>query len=237
MRHLARAVRTHIGAAHIDAVMFWITLAVVIGGRAGDLLFYEFPEFVRDPWMALEIDRGGMSFFGGLVAVAAVLAAYARSSDIAFLQLADITAAATPAGLCLGRIGNFLNGELYGPETGLSWGTVLAPGAAPRHPTPLYEALLEGAVLFALLYPVALWGRGLCVPGRITGLFLFGYAILRIPMEQLRLDYDPLRSGGYPVSLAQLLCAAMLVVGLVLLSCGARRTTGDRNAFDRNTKR
>jgi phosphatidylglycerol:prolipoprotein diacylglycerol transferase len=224
MRHLARVVRADIGVTHVDAVMFWITLAVVGGGRAGDLLFYRFADFIGDPWAILDIDRGGMSFFGGFLAVAVVLAAYSRSSGVPFLPLADVTAAATPAGLCLGRIGNFLNGELYGPTTSLPWGIVFIPGTEPRHPTPLYEAILEGAALFALLYPAALWGQRLRVPGRTTGLFLCGYAFFRVAMEELRLDYDPLRSAGYRISLAQLLCVPMLLGGVAMVASSARRS-------------
>jgi phosphatidylglycerol:prolipoprotein diacylglycerol transferase len=96
------------------------------------------------------------------------------------------------------------------------------PGSTPRHPTPLYEALLEGVVLFVLLYPAALCGRGLNMPGRTTGLFLCGYALFRIPIEAVRVDYDPLRSMGLPASLAQVLCVPMFLLGAALLARGAR---------------
>lgn len=231
MRKLARRVSRNIGSEHIDTVMFWITLAVVGGGRAGDLLLYRISDFARDPSMAFNINQGGMSFFGGFVAVAVVLVIYSRSSGVPLLGLTDITAAATPAGLFLGRLGNVVNRELYGPETSLPWGVTIVSGSAPRHPTALYEALLEGLVLFTLLYPAALWGRGLCVAGRTTGLFLCGYALFRIPIEALRTDYDPFRLIGLPVSLAQLLCIPMCVLGCALLLRVARQPAGPGVSF------
>ncbi|TPK87360.1 prolipoprotein diacylglyceryl transferase [Mesorhizobium sp. B2-4-17] len=224
MRALAQSARTDIDPAHIDAVMFWITLAVVGGGRAGDLFFYRFGEFVSNPWMILNVEHGGMSFFGGLLAVILALVLYTRQSGVSLLRLADITAAATPAGLCLGRIGNFMNGELFGPQTDLPWAIAVTSGVPARHPTQLYEALFEGALLFLLLYPAALWGGNLKFPGRTTGMFLCGYTVLRFLLETLRTDDDPLRSAGHLLSLSQLLCLPFMVLGIALLLPEFRRS-------------
>ncbi|WP_292622097.1 prolipoprotein diacylglyceryl transferase [Mesorhizobium sp.] len=217
MRILAKSGRTSIGADHVDGVMFWITLAVICGGRAGDLLLYRPNDFFANPMGVLDIDQGGMSFFGGLIAVVIVVVLYARAQKLPLLGLADVTAASTPIGLGMGRVGNFMNGELFGPRTSLPWGIAVDPGAAASHPTQLYEAVLEGLVLLGMLYPAALWGRRLAFPGRTTGLFMSGYGFLRFFVEILRTDDDPLRSGGHLLSLSQWLCLPMFLGGLLLI--------------------
>ncbi|TIM05507.1 prolipoprotein diacylglyceryl transferase [Mesorhizobium sp.] len=217
MRVLARSTYSAISARHIDAVMFWITIGVTAGGRAGNLVFYEFGKLKADPGSLFDFRQGGMAFFGGLIGVAVALILYTRWHRLPLLQLADITAAAAPAGLCLGRIGNFLNGELYGPETGLPWGLAFTHDGYSRHPTQLYEAGLEGVVLFVLLYPAACWGHTLAYPGRTVGLFMSLYALFRVAVEVLRVEYDPLRSAGYPLSISQLLCIPMLMIGIALI--------------------
>ncbi|MER9924456.1 prolipoprotein diacylglyceryl transferase [Mesorhizobium sp. M0048] len=216
MRALAARKSQTISVGHIDAVMFWITIGVTSGGRVGDLVFYEFDRLAEDPSLVFDFSQGGMAFFGGLLGVAAAIVLYARWQGLPPLQLADIAAAATPAGLGLGRIGNFLNGELFGPETVLPWGLALTPFGHPRHPTQLYEAGLEGVLLFALVYPAAFWGKALTFPGRTAGLFMSLYALFRIGAEFLRSEPDPFRSAGYAFSMSQLLCIPMLLLGISL---------------------
>ena len=132
--------------------IFCLALGVVLGGRLGYVLFYDFSSYLSHPLRIFAIWQGGMSFHGGLLGVAVAGLWYARRFQLPYLQLADLVALAAPVGLGLGRIGNFINGELYGRPTTVPWGMIFPDGGPlPRHPSQLYEALLEGVVLFFLV--------------------------------------------------------------------------------------
>ncbi len=171
----------------IDDFLVWATLGVVLGGRLGFVVFYQPGFYIDNPLEIVKVWRGGMSFHGGLLGVIVAVILFARSKGIAVLALGDVVAAAAPIGLFFGRIANFVNAELWGRATDLPWGIVFPTGGpVPRHPSQLYEAVLEGLVLFAILF-YAIRKRGsLQRPGLTTGLFMLGYGTARILVELFR---------------------------------------------------
>lgn len=191
-------------------------MGVVVGGRVGYTLFYGLENAVTDPVSVLRIYEGGMSFHGGLLGVLVALWVYARRARRSFFAVSDFVAPLVPPGLFLGRIGNFINAELWGKETAVPWGMVF-PGAGdePRHPTMLYEALLEGLLLFGVLW----WYTRRKPPVRaVSGLFLLLYGVIRLLVEFLRV---PDAHVGYLalewITMGQVLSAPMVVVGGYLL--------------------
>ncbi len=204
----------------LDDLLLYITLGVVLGGRIGYVLFYRAGFYLDNPAEILAVWRGGMSFHGGLLGVLAAMALFAYRRRIAFLEIGDAVAAAVPIGLFFGRIANFINGELFGRPSDVAWAMVFPRGGPePRHPSQLYEALLEGLVLFLVLFWVA---RKLRTPesrGRLGGLFLTGYGLARSFVELFR-EPDAhigfLFGGG--VTMGQILSLPMIVIGLILLA-------------------
>jgi phosphatidylglycerol:prolipoprotein diacylglycerol transferase len=228
----------------VEDLLTWIILGVILGGRLGYVLFYQPGVFLHDPLAVLRVWEGGMSFHGGFLGVCVAAWVWAGRNGVARLELADALALAAPAGLFLGRIANFINAELWGRPTALPWG-VAFPGAAAqdcpdvvgicaRHPSQLYEALLEGVLLGAVLLWLA-FGRGwLRRPGQVTGLFLLGYGTARFLVELVR-EADAqfvspdnpmghvVRLGESGLSMGQLLSVPMVLAGLVLLVQARRR--------------
>jgi phosphatidylglycerol:prolipoprotein diacylglycerol transferase len=207
----------------VDDLVFYVTLGVILGGRLGYVLFYQPDHYLDRPLELLAVWRGGMSFHGGLIGVLVATLLFARKRGLAFFELTDALAIVTPIGLCLGRIANFINAELWGRVTDMPWG-VLFPNAGPqpRHPSQLYEAGLEGVVLFAVM----LWAaRGAHAPGdsgRLSGIFLVGYALARIAVEFFR---EPDVQIGYlagGITMGQLLSLPMLAFGLFLIARARR---------------
>lgn len=207
----------------IDDFLVWATVGVILGGRFGYVLAYNGALFLDEPLEIFAIWQGGMSFHGGLVGVTVAIVAYGLKRGKSFLALADRIACATPIGLLFGRLANFVNGELYGRASEAPWAMVFPRGGpVPRHPSQLYEAVLEGVVLFVVMAIAwripALRDR----PGRLTGLFLVGYAVARILVELVR---EPDIQLGFllgPLTMGQLLSLPLLLGGLYLL---ARRAT------------
>lgn len=204
-------------------LLFYCVLGVVLGGRIGYTLFYNLPAFLADPVEIFRIWQGGMSFHGGLIGVIVAMALYARSRGRHFFDVADFVAVVVPVGLFTGRIGNFINAELWGAPSRLPWAMVFPtdPERLPRHPTMLYEALLEGLVLFAILW----WFGSRPRPRMaISGLFLALYASFRILVEFVRV---PDAHIGYLafgwVTMGQVLSLPMLLAGLTLLALAYRR--------------
>src|SRR5205823_8542074 len=152
----------------IDDVFVWITLGVILGGRIGYILFYNFSHFLADPLAMLRVWEGGMSFHGGFLGVVVALLLYARRIGTTLDRLLDLGAAAAPVGLGLGRLANFINGELYGRPTDVPWAMIFPhdPTQLPRHPSQLYEALLEGLVLFLVIRIATHRFKALAHPGR-----------------------------------------------------------------------
>jgi phosphatidylglycerol:prolipoprotein diacylglycerol transferase len=221
-----------------DDFLFWATLGVILGGRIGYVLFYMLPDAVSrealaaEPWKIVAIWEGGMSFHGGLLGVGLAIYLFARRNNINLLSLADVAAAATPIGLFFGRLANFVNGELWGRPTDAPWGVVF-PGAGPepRHPSQLYEAALEGLVLFAILRVATHRYGALKTPGMTAGLFLIGYGVFRALVELVR-EPDrqmPEALRGF-VTMGMLLCIPMIVAGAYLVMRARRGDGGGATA-------
>lgn len=208
----------------IDDFIVWVTLGIILGGRLGYVLFYKPLYYLANPLEALYVWQGGMSFHGGLIGVLLAIGLFARRRGIPLMALGDLVAAVTPIGLFFGRLANFINGELFGRPSDVPWAMVFPGGGPwPRHPSQLYEAALEGLVLFLLLACMARRREWRAYPGRIGGLFLAGYAVARIVSEMFR---EPDAHLGFllgGVTMGQILSLPMLIVGLYLIVSGTRR--------------
>lgn len=218
-------------ADSIDDLLVWMTFGVVLGGRIGYILFYNFNEYLAHPAEVLAIWRGGMSVHGGFIGTALAQILFARRRKVNFLTVFDLTAAAVPVGLFLGRIANFVNGELYGRPTSLPWAIVFPNSdGLPRHPSQLYEAGLEGLVLMAVLTPLVWKGGALRRPGLIAGIFGLGYAAARILVETVR-EPDPqvgFLAGNF-LTMGMVLSALTAIAALALaVAALAGRTQGAR---------
>lgn len=202
----------------VDDIIVWATLGVVLGGRLGYVLFYNLPHYLDFPLEALMVWQGGMSFHGGFIGVCLAIILFTRSRGIPLSALADIAAAATPAGLFLGRIANFINGELWGRPADVPWAMVFPfAGPEPRHPSQLYEAGLEGIVLFTVLAVLVWRFRALSRPWLTTGVFIAGYGLARIVVEFFR-QPDPQLGylmGG--LTMGMLLSLPMVLLGIALV--------------------
>lgn len=217
----------HRRAAHTDGrwtrdqvadAVFYAALGGVLGGRIGYILFYNLDAYLAAPWTVLAVWHGGMSFHGGVIGLSAALKWYGRSIGRTFREVADFLVPAVPIGLCLGRIANFINQELWGAPTEQPWGVLFthpAAGELPRHPTQLYESFLEGVVLFVILNLMARKPRP---AGHITGTFLLLYGMFRFAVEFLR-EPDP--QLGYLafgwLTMGQVLSTPMILVGALML--------------------
>lgn len=211
-------------------VLFYIAIGVILGGRLGYVLFYNPAYYLQNPFEILQLWSGGMSFHGGLLGVIAAMAWFAHRTQRGFFQVADFVAPLTPLGLLAGRIGNFINQELWGRATDLPWAVVFPatdPARIPRHPSMLYEAFLEGVVLFAVLW---IYSRKPRLTGRVSGLFLICYGVFRFLVEFVR---EPDRHIGYLamdwLTMGQVLSIPMVLFGLGLffLPLGSAKQTTD----------
>src|SRR5687768_14500311 len=202
-------------------MIVYAAVGVFAGGRLGYVLFYNLSYYLENPLKIFAVWEGGMSFHGGLIGTIGALVLFAKRQSITVLTIADLAAGVTPVGLGLGRIGNFINGELYGRPTDVNWCMVFpAGGPACRHPSQLYEALLEGLLLFSLLW---LMTRRFPPPGSVFGLFLMGYGLCRIVVEFFR---EPDAQIGFifgTISMGQLLSIPMIVGGAIILAIAYHR--------------
>jgi phosphatidylglycerol:prolipoprotein diacylglycerol transferase len=206
-----------VAANAMDDLLVYGAVGVVVGGRVGYALFYTSESFANDPLAILRIWEGGMAFHGGLVGVILAMTIYAWRHRIHPLALGDFVAPLIPPGLAAGRLGNFINGELWGAPTQLPWGMVYPPlGPDPRHPSQLYEMGLEGILLFIVVWWVSAKSRP---RGLITGLFLFGYGLARFVVEFVRLP-DPQLGylAGEWLTMGQVLSTPMIIIGLGLMA-------------------
>ncbi len=199
----------------IDNFLPWAVLGVILGGRIGYVLFYQPALYLANPLDALKVWEGGMSFHGGVIGVILAVILFAWRQKIQLLRLSDIVCAVVPIGLFFGRIANFINGELFGRVTDVSWAVVFPRGGAfPRHPSQLYEAVLEGALIFVILlflYRNKWVGTR---PGVVTGSFLVLYSLFRLGVEQFREPDSHLGFIWGQVSMGQILSLPMLILGL-----------------------
>jgi len=169
-----------------DDFVLWVTLGIILGGRAGYVLFYNLPHFIEHPLEIFQLWNGGMSFHGGFTGCVVAVVLFARSRGLPILSLGDLTCAAGPFGLLFGRIANFINGELWGRPSDVPWAMVFPhAGPLPRHPSQLYEATLEGLVLL-IIVGLAIRAGALKRPGTVVGLFAIFYGLARIVSELFR---------------------------------------------------
>ena len=207
----------------IDDVILWVTVGVIVGGRLGHVLFYT-PELIwTDPVEILKTWHGGMSFHGGGLGVLLALALFAWRNKMDVLRLGDLASACVPIGLFFGRIANFINGELWGRPTTLPWG-IIFPGAGPlpRHPSQLYEATLEGIVLFLLLRWSTHVRKDFNRRGVVMGLFIAGYGLARTSLENVREPDSYMPNFPFGLTMGMILSIPMILVGLWMVWRGLR---------------
>ncbi|MEP3247329.1 MAG: prolipoprotein diacylglyceryl transferase [Sneathiella sp.] len=217
MLHFAKAPASCITTERVDDFLVWATLGVILGGRLGYVLFYKPEYYLGNPLEILMVWQGGMSFHGGFLGVVTAAVLFARKHNIPPLALADMLSTVAPVGLFFGRIANFINGELYGRVSDVPWAMVFPGGGpAPRHPSQLYEAVLEGALLFIiimLLRRTSLTEK----PGLLTGVFLIGYALARGFVELFRQPDAHLGFLLGGATMGQLLSVPMIIIGGYLI--------------------
>ena len=210
----------------VEDLLFFGVLGVVIGGRLGYALFYKPGQYLANPLDLLMVWKGGMSFHGGMLGVVVAMVLYARSRGRQWLAVTDLIAPCVPTGLASGRIGNFINGELWGraADPSLPWAMVFPQSGSnlPRHPSQLYQFLLEGLLLFVVLWLYARKPRGL---GQVSGVFLIGYGLLRFTAEYFREPDSFLGLLALNLSMGQWLCVPMVLAGVLMWRWGAGRPT------------
>lgn len=233
-----------IEAVQVEDLLTWVIVGVILGGRLGYVLFYQPVHFLYHPLEIVMIWKGGMAFHGGLAGVCVAAYLFFRRNLVPYASGADLLALAAPTGLLLGRVANFINAELWGRPTDLPWG-VIFPGEAAqacgqitglcaRHPSQLYEAVLEGLLLGGLLLFLAFKKAALKKPGLITGIFFAGYGIARCFVELVRQPDAQFQSAENPlgyvfelaglgITMGQILSLPMIAVGLFLISRARRR--------------
>lgn len=201
----------------VEDVLFYGVMGVIIGGRLGYVLFYKPGYYAAHPLEVFAVWKGGMAFHGGLLGVLAAMALFARVRGRPFLEVTDLVAPCVPTGLASGRIGNFINGELWGrpADPSLPWAMVYPQSGSdvPRHPSPLYQFALEGLLLFVVLWVFARSPRPL---GRVSGAFLMGYGVLRFIAEYFREPDNFLGLLALNLSMGQWLCVPMVAIGAAL---------------------
>lgn len=202
----------------ISDLIFYAMLGIIIGGRLGSVLFYNFSYYFQHPIEIFYIQKGGMSFHGGLIGVITAVWFFARKIKTPFFKVTDFIAPVVPIGLGCGRIGNFINGELWGGPSDLPWAMIFpdpAAGGIPRHPSQLYEALLEGLLLFIILW----WFSKSKRPVKaISGLFLIGYGLFRFMIEFIRIPDQQLGYLAFNwLTMGQLLSLPMIIFGAIFI--------------------
>ncbi len=221
----------------IDDFFVWAVIGVILGGRLGYVLFYMLPDdpsvLWTDPLRILMVWQGGMSFHGGLIGVALAILLFSRSQNVHPLRLGDLMACAAPIGLLFGRLANFVNAELWGRPTDVPWGVVFCndnlrnaygecvAGDLPRHPSQLYEAAMEGVILFVLLLLAVRMFRSLTRPGFNTGLFLAGYGVSRFLLEFVRQPDAQMPDFPLGLTMGMMLSFPMILAGAWLMQRAA----------------
>jgi phosphatidylglycerol:prolipoprotein diacylglycerol transferase len=214
------AARSPVAASvtEVDDFLLWATLGVILGGRLGYVLFYNTAFYLTEPLAVLQVWHGGMSYHGGMLGVIAAGALFCRKRQLSFLLFMDRIACVAPIGLFLGRLANFINGELFGRVTDVPWAMVFPRGGPePRHPSQLYEAALEGVLLFALLWALQRNQRMREKAGLLSGVFLLGYGISRTLVELVRAPDTQLGLLMLGSTMGQLLSLPMIAFGLYLI--------------------
>jgi phosphatidylglycerol:prolipoprotein diacylglycerol transferase len=219
-----------ISLTQLDDFILWVTIGIILGGRTGYVLFYNLPFFIQHPAEIFELWKGGMSFHGGFIGCVVAVIWFCRKNNLPILSLGDITTAVGPIGLFLGRMANFINSELWGrtADPSLPWAMIFPNGGPlPRHPSQLYEAGLEGVLLFAILAAMIRLGA-LRRPGLILGSFIALYGLARITSEHFR-EPDPQLGflwGG--LTMGTLLSVPMVITGATIILVALRRKSPDK---------
>lgn len=215
---------TQITNKTLDDLLFYGVLGVILGGRLGEVLFYNPGYYLSNPLKILAVWEGGMSFHGGFLGVLVAMAVFAYQQKLRWLELMDFIAPLVPPGLAFGRLGNFINGELWGRPTDVPWGMVFSHvDNLPRHPSQLYEFALEGVLLFILLW---FYARKPRPTGAVSGLFLIGYGSFRFLGEFTRNPDDGIFGlMTFGISMGQWLSVPMVVTGVLMMTWSMRRTT------------
>lgn len=219
-----RAARHGWSHGQVADLVFYVVLGAVIGGRIGSVLFYNLPYYLEHPLAVFKIWQGGMAFHGGLLGVLVAVWLFARSQGRRFFEITDYLAPVVPLGLFFGRIANFVNGELWGKPTDVPWAMVFPgelAGEVPRHPSQLYEAALEGLLLFVILWLYSARPRPVMA---VSGLFLVGYSVFRFLVEFVRVPDVQLGYLAFGwLTMGQVLCVPMFVIGAILMVLGYKR--------------
>ncbi|MFC2074710.1 prolipoprotein diacylglyceryl transferase [Bdellovibrionota bacterium] len=209
----------------INDLLFWAFVGLLVGARLFYSFVYAFPVYVKEPWRILIFWRGGLSFHGGLIGVAIAIWLFNRRKKLPWLQISDSLVLIAPIALFFGRIGNFLNGELFGRVTTLPWGIIFPYGGPqPRHPSQLYEAIGEGLILAAIVW---ITKRFTSNQGVLSATFLVGYGIIRFLIEFFRLPDQQLGFVLGPFSMGQVLCSLMIIAGGILMYFAIRGRFGE----------
>jgi phosphatidylglycerol:prolipoprotein diacylglycerol transferase len=209
---------------HADDMVFYATLGIILGGRLGYVLFYQPAKYFDDPVAILRMWDGGMSFHGGVIGTSLAIIYLARKNGLDWLRIHDYVACCVPFGLFFGRLANFVNGELWGKVTDVPWAIVFpAGGPYPRHPSQLYEAALEGLLLFAILWFLFWKTKARYEPGKLVGTFLLVYGISRFLVEIVRQPDEGLEHLSWGLSMGQTLTVPMILGGLYLIATAKKR--------------
>ena len=212
----------------VEDILFLGVVGVVLGGRLGYCLFYKPAYYFSHPLEIFAVWQGGMSFHGGLIGVICAMLWFAHSRKRRWLEVADFVAPCVPAGLAAGRIGNFINGELWGrfASPDLPWAMVFPQSGSmqPRHPSQIYQVLLEGLLLLLIMW---LYGRKLHKPGQVAAVFLMGYGVLRFTAEYFREPDDFLGLLSLGMSMGQWLCVPMILAGVLMWLWAAKQPPYD----------
>jgi len=222
------------GKRALDDFVVWGTVGIIVGGRLGYVLFYDLEGTLDEPLSVFELWEGGMSFHGGFVGVAVAMFLFARSRGIRLWSLVDVITMVAPFGLLIGRLANFVNGELYGRVTDVAWGMAFPTAVeanleagyaadAPRHPSQLYESFLEGLVLILVLWWLAYRRKKLMTPGYIAGAFIAGYGAARTFVEFFREPDIQIGFLAGGLTMGMLLSIPMIIAGVAVMMWAQRR--------------
>ena len=216
-RELWRDGKPPFAPAVTDDLFIWVAIGVVIGGRLGHVFFYEPVHYLSNPLQILMIHRGGMSFHGGMLGTIIAMWLFAIKRGVVPLTVMDLVATATPLGLFFGRVANFINAEVVGRPSTVPWAMVFPGyGPSPRHPSQLYEAMLEGVVLFFVLRWLTHTQRSLKYPGMVGGAFLAGYGAFRLFCEFFKEDEYQV-FGSLPLTTGAIYSVPMILAGALLM--------------------
>lgn len=215
---IVRRFNTTITPQNVDDFVAWVIIGIIVGGRLGYVIFYDPVKYFANPVDILKTYMGGMSFHGGVLGFAISSYIYCYKNSINYIRFCDLCAIVAPIGLFLGRLANFINGELYGNPTDVAWAVVFPyTDGQPRHPSQLYEAGLEGVALFLMMVIATYKYNAISKPGRLSGLFLLFYAIFRLFIELFRKPDNQIGYIAGYFTMGQLLSTPMIILGIYLL--------------------